>query len=552
MARKKNNINEKFTLEKDIMTGLYRLKALRDIGSKKTILIPEGSYGGVTDKPELISHEGECWLDYYATAYNTVIKDDAFVGGNAIVKNSVISKEAHVLQNAKVFDSTITDYAQIINNATVKHGCIVGHNAVLMDNAYITIHVEIRRRMILKGNARITGPLVIRFDNLIIEDNCDTDMKSQLLLRYGRPNRNNEYTVYKIVKSTPEDYVYQSCFDENFYYNLKSNNKRIKIKNYNRNANILCSEGIHVVFDDYYDWSNNPVVKQADRILTCKTKVENFLALDRITRHKARVNQIRVTEIRNYPLPPKLPQLMVNHNLNSRFLYPAIYNNKTKSYFFDFFTDIYDNNKAIIKLKIDEDTDNISNYNVVILSALPADMDITVMRPSSHKQNFNFRHNNEIRVNHNFGSYHNIPIIFDLETGIDITSNFIIKMIDTNNLTIRPINEEIMYEDMDYRLLLVKPRIPLSIGMHSDRGLTNATPDVYIKLFMGHECDNDDSITIYHDFNTIDVFGSIYDYDTMQILDGYIFKRIDRKTINIKFIRNLYENHQYGLFLTKC
>ena len=552
MARKKNKTNEKFSLEKDIMTGLYRIKALRDIGSSKTILIPEGSYGGLTNKPELISQEGNCWLDYYATSIDTIITDDAYVGGNAYVKNSIISKEARVLQNAKVSDSTITDYAQIINNAKVSQGCLVGHNAVLMDNAYITIYVEIRRRMILKGNARITGPLIVNFDNLIIEENCDIDIRSQLLLRYGRPNKNDEYTVYKVVKSTIEDYVYQSCYDDNFYYNLKSNNKRIRLKNYNKNNHILCSEGLHVTFDDYYDWSNNPIIKKADRILTCKVKTENFLALDRIGRHKARVSQLRVTDIRNYPLPPKLPSLLINHNLNSRFLYPVVYNNKTNTYFFDFFVDVYDNNKVIIKLNIDDKVDSIANYNVVILSAIPADMDITVMRPSTHTQNFNYRHNNEIAVNHEFNSYHLIPIIYDLESGIDITSNFSINMPDPNNLTIRPINQEIMYEDMDYRLLLLKPRNPLSIGMISNRGITNATPDVMIKLFMGHECDEEDSITIYHDYNTMDVFGSIYDYNTLQVLNGYIFKRIDKKSINIKFIKNHYENHQYGLFLSRC
>lgn len=123
-------------------------------------------------------------------------------------------------------------------------------------------------------------------------------------------------------------------------------------------------------------------------------------------------------------------------------------------------------------------------------------------------------------------------------------------MVDVNNLIIKAANEDIMHLDMDYRLLLVKPRNPLSLGMLSNRGLTNATPIVFIKLFMGYDCNEENSIDIIHDFNTLDVFGSIYDYDTMQILNGYVFKRVDKQTVNIKFLKNLYENHQYGIFLT--
>jgi carbonic anhydrase/acetyltransferase-like protein (isoleucine patch superfamily) len=96
---------KKYSTEKDETTGLLRITALRDFGNVKA-----GDIGGLIEKEENLSHEGNCWV-----YDNTQVYDDAWVSGDAQV-----SGDARVFGNARVYGSAvICNYAAISQNALV-------------------------------------------------------------------------------------------------------------------------------------------------------------------------------------------------------------------------------------------------------------------------------------------------------------------------------------------------------------------------------------------------------------------------------------------------
>lgn len=98
---------------------MYRIKALRSIPSRN---IRRWKKGGLVSGPEVLSHEGTCWIDY-----------------DAIVIDSTVSENAVVSENAQVFGSHLTG------------------QSIVTDDAKVGPHVFLKDEVCIFGNSQITG-----------------------------------------------------------------------------------------------------------------------------------------------------------------------------------------------------------------------------------------------------------------------------------------------------------------------------------------------------------------------------------------------------------
>ena len=96
---------------------MLRIIALKDFADVK-----KGDRGGLIEKEENLSQEGNCWI--YDDAY---VFEDAFVFGNAkIFDNAQISGKARVFNNAQVYeDAEVCGRAFVYENAR-----ILGHTRI--------------------------------------------------------------------------------------------------------------------------------------------------------------------------------------------------------------------------------------------------------------------------------------------------------------------------------------------------------------------------------------------------------------------------------------
>lgn len=546
MARK--NTKRKFDYQLDINTGLYRIHALRDINCLG-FLIKANQYGGLIDDPNLLSQNDECWLDENATAINSNINDNCFIGGHSLVIDSNFTKNVRVLGNSKIQKSVLNGDVNVRNNVQILNNCILDGKIDCRDNTIITTHANITgNNLVFKNDARVRGPIIINRDNVIIKKDINLDIESNLLLRFGMPSKKGRYRTYKLVSSTNISDVYESIYDSNFKYDLRQN-KNIKISSYNKKKNNLCNEGLHVVFNEDFNW-RDVITNKADKIFTCWIDPEDIISID-YNILKARVKKFYVSKVRDYPIIyNENSSIRVYHMLNTRNLITYVYNNKNNEAFYDYIVTAVSESAANINFKISKE-DSIDNYNIVIIGA--RDMyGLPIRPPDFHKEIVKGDGLHEtFTIKHNLNSMHVMPVLYDNIDLEDVNSKFRIVHLDNNNILVDPMR--LLKKNETYTLLVLRPTYPTFNGVISDRGLANNTPYYFIKIVMGDEF-IDNTITVTHNFNRFDVFGRIMDYETKEYFytGDYTFRRLDDNNVRITIKKRIYHNHQYIIYLSKC
>lgn len=84
---------KKYELISEPGRSYFRVRAIRDFGNVKA-----GELGGLVDSPEVLSHEGSCWIGGHAiVSCGARVTDDAIVTGNALVSGKVtLAGKVHV------------------------------------------------------------------------------------------------------------------------------------------------------------------------------------------------------------------------------------------------------------------------------------------------------------------------------------------------------------------------------------------------------------------------------------------------------------------------
>lgn len=107
---------------------VYRIRASRDFGTIKA-----GELGGFIESEANLDHDGYCWVsDDAVVCGSSRVRDNAWVGGDAIVRNGYINHDGKVLDNAEVYGGTVTGIVRLY--AEIHNGVISGF---VTDNAKI-------------------------------------------------------------------------------------------------------------------------------------------------------------------------------------------------------------------------------------------------------------------------------------------------------------------------------------------------------------------------------------------------------------------------------
>ena len=151
----------------DPETGLLRIIALKNFSDVK-----KGDFGGLIEKEDNLSQEGNCWVSGgawvsgNACVYENArilgfahISENACIGGNAKVYG-----QAHVYGNAKVYEDAVVcghavvyEDARVFGNVRVYEGAEVYGRAKLWSTDFSSIHTSVednKEDYIVLGNKK--------------------------------------------------------------------------------------------------------------------------------------------------------------------------------------------------------------------------------------------------------------------------------------------------------------------------------------------------------------------------------------------------------------
>ena len=156
-------MEKKYKTEEDPETGLLRIIALNDFSNVK-----KGRLGGLIEKEENLSQEGNCWIYEDARVWgNAKVYEDARVFGYARVygnaqihgKASVFG-EACVSDNARVFGrADVYEWAGVFGNATIFGNAIVRGEAKIYKHAKISEEGYVFGEAQVYDNAEVSGKI---------------------------------------------------------------------------------------------------------------------------------------------------------------------------------------------------------------------------------------------------------------------------------------------------------------------------------------------------------------------------------------------------------
>ena len=155
----------------------FRIVALRSFKLIDGVTINAGDFGGMIQRPENLSQEGSCWIDF-----NSVVCDNAVVDGDAVVIESTISDGAIVTDSAFISNSDIQDFVIIKNNVTVKNSTIT--DTVRIENNSEIVNSYISGSLVIKENSSCVNSYLENMTGILYEHTSinDSDMSGTINL----------------------------------------------------------------------------------------------------------------------------------------------------------------------------------------------------------------------------------------------------------------------------------------------------------------------------------------------------------------------------------
>ncbi len=242
-------MDKKYELIETDCDGFYRIKALKDFELVTGEIVKKGDLGGRVHGEHNLSQEGNCWIEYYARAY-----DNSMVKGNAVLKDYSGAYE----------NSTVSGNAVMKGNSWAKDNSIVSGNAVMKDCSWA------------KGDSIITENAVLQAYQHIHYSTVTTDLLGTkdwigaLYAELGVSPQNNKIVLYKRVWSTDNPDVFKSDYRRNFLYKI---GKISRVRNVDEDVFESCARGLHFTSLEFV---NN---YGGDTILECEVKVHDIVTV---------------------------------------------------------------------------------------------------------------------------------------------------------------------------------------------------------------------------------------------------------------------------------
>jgi carbonic anhydrase/acetyltransferase-like protein (isoleucine patch superfamily) len=208
-------MEKKYKTKLDPKTGLLRIIALRRFSDVK-----KGEKGGLIEKEENLSQEGDCWVYREARVFGDArVYDDACIAGNARVYDN-----AKVFGNARVWEYTcVGGNAEVFGNALVRGGAKVYDNAKVFGNALVRGSASVFGDAVISGYTWVRGGACV-YGNVKLystDSDIDTSIKN-----------NKDYVIliierkfYIVSLSNFESHlngVNVSTVDENYLKNIQT------------------------------------------------------------------------------------------------------------------------------------------------------------------------------------------------------------------------------------------------------------------------------------------------------------------------------------------
>ena len=140
--------DQKYTMHFSEYEGLYRIKALRNIGDD----VKAGENGGLVENPNNLSQFDDCWIYPDARVIdNARVTDDAKIQGESCVKNDARVRN-NVIIKGKVY---IEDQAGVFNAAILDGNISIKDDACIEDDVKLMGHIRVNGRANIYGNSII-------------------------------------------------------------------------------------------------------------------------------------------------------------------------------------------------------------------------------------------------------------------------------------------------------------------------------------------------------------------------------------------------------------
>jgi acetyltransferase-like isoleucine patch superfamily enzyme len=213
--------------------SVYRLQALRDIPKYG---VKRGDLGGLVFSKSVLSHEGSCWIAYGATVLRFVtVKDDAYIGGNAMVISDFTSKTMTIQDNARISDGAKL-YISKAKGEDPKNSTVVGGNSIICGNAEVFNLIRADGNIKISGNAKVEGGRlsdnVEIYDNAVVKPGVTISGSSKIggeAIIHENATIDN-CAVYGKAQIGEEEFISNDIFDkEGIFVNAKKEVRKIII-----------------------------------------------------------------------------------------------------------------------------------------------------------------------------------------------------------------------------------------------------------------------------------------------------------------------------------
>ena len=268
----------KYSMELDIDTGLYRIIALKDFGPVK-----KGDIGGLISAEKNLSQApDDAWVfsnarvsddarvsDYARVSGEAQVSGKAWVYGNARVSGNAwvsdkawVYGEAQVSGNAWVYgEAWVSGNAQVSDKAQVSGEAWVSGDARVSDKAWVSGNARVYGEALVYGEAQVSGEA--RVQSMTIEELSIVSEGTILVYKKlrdgiaileipknakrvggicGRKCRAEYAKVIRIEKDGKEIKKSVDLYSGELEY---VSGKTVKPNSFNSNPRIECSTGIH-------------------------------------------------------------------------------------------------------------------------------------------------------------------------------------------------------------------------------------------------------------------------------------------------------------------
>jgi len=275
-------MDKKYELMETDYDGYSRVKALKDFQLITGEMVKKGDLGGRVHGEHNLSQEGNCWIDYYARAYdNSMVKD------NAVLKdNSMASDNSTVSGNA-----ILKDFSRAFDNATVSGNAVMKGNSWTRDNSTVSGNAVMKDYSCANGNSIITGNAILQEDQCIKYGTVTTDLfgtkdwAGALYAEFGIKPKNNKIVLYKSVWSTKDPDVFKSNYDRNFLYKI---GETVVAEDVDEDIFKSCTDGLHFTSLEFVN------CYRGDTILECEVEVPDIVTVQasQVRARKCRVLRV--------------------------------------------------------------------------------------------------------------------------------------------------------------------------------------------------------------------------------------------------------------------